>query len=44
MDAKTRAAYATVPEPDWLDIKYPQAIWDEEEQRWISDAQIAESR
>lgn len=23
-------------------IKYPEAIWDEAEQRWISDAQVAE--
>ncbi|WP_233196917.1 transposase [Verrucosispora sp. ts21] len=27
----------------WIDIKYPQAIWDEQEQRWVSDAQIAET-
>ncbi|MFD1373433.1 hypothetical protein [Actinoplanes sichuanensis] len=23
--------------------RYPQAVWDEQEQRWISDAQIAET-
>ncbi|WP_349876247.1 transposase [Micromonospora sp. HUAS YX12] len=27
----------------WIDIKYPQAVWDEDQQRWISDAQIAET-
>jgi hypothetical protein len=43
MDAKTRAACAAIGEQDWVDIKYPQAIWDEDEQRWISDAQIAET-
>jgi hypothetical protein len=43
MDAKTRAACAAIGESDWVDIKYPQAIWDEDEQRWISDAQIAET-
>jgi hypothetical protein len=43
MDAKTRAACAAIAESDWVDIKYPQAIWDEDEQRWISDAQIAET-
>jgi hypothetical protein len=43
MDAKTRAACAAIGEPDWVDIKYPQAIWDEDERRWISDAQIAET-
>ncbi len=26
-----------------MSIKYPQAIFDEEQQRWISDAQIAET-
>jgi Transposase DDE domain group 1 len=43
MDAKTRTACAAIGEADWVDIKYPQAIWDEDEQRWISDAQIAET-
>jgi hypothetical protein len=42
MDAKTRTACEAIPDQDWVDIKYPQAIWDEDEQRWISDAQIAE--
>lgn len=27
----------------WVDIKYPQAIWDGDQQVWISDAQIAET-
>jgi hypothetical protein len=43
IDAKIRAACEDIPEDRWVDIKYPQAIWDEEEQRWISDAQIAET-
>jgi hypothetical protein len=43
MDAKTRTACQSIGESDWVDIKYPQAIWDEDEQRWISDAQIAET-
>jgi hypothetical protein len=43
MDAKTRTACAAIPDSQWADIKYPQAIWDEDEQRWISDAQIAET-
>jgi hypothetical protein len=44
IDAKIRAACEAIPEDRWVDIKYPEAIWDEEEQRWISDAQIAETR
>jgi hypothetical protein len=43
MDAKTRLACEGIPDQQWVDIKYPQAIWDEDEQRWISDAQIAQT-
>jgi hypothetical protein len=43
MDAKTRLACEGIADTAWIDIKYPQAIWDEDEQRWISDAQIAET-
>jgi hypothetical protein len=43
MDDKIRTACEGIPDAQWIDIKYPQAIWDEEEQRWISDAQIAET-
>jgi hypothetical protein len=42
MDRKTKQAAQGIPEEQWVDIKYPQAIWDEAEARWISDAQIAE--
>lgn len=42
MDAKIRAACESIAEAAWVDIKYPQAVWDEDEGRWISDAQIAE--
>src|SRR5699024_5426957 len=30
------------PEHAWTPIKYPHAIFDEAEQRWISDAEVAE--
>jgi hypothetical protein len=43
IDAKIRTACASIGEDQWIDIKYPQAVWDETEQRWISDAQIAET-
>jgi hypothetical protein len=43
IDAKIRAACASIPDEQWIDIKYPQAVWDDNEQRWISDAQIAET-
>jgi Transposase DDE domain group 1 len=43
IDAKIRAACASIGDEQWIDIKYPQAVWDEDQQRWISDAQIAET-
>jgi hypothetical protein len=43
IDAKIRAACDSIAEDQWIDIRYPQAVWDEQEQRWISDAQIAET-
>ena len=43
IDAKIRAACESIGEDQWIDIQYPQAIWDEDQQRWISDAQIAET-
>jgi hypothetical protein len=43
IDAKIRAACEGIAADRWIDIKYPEAIWDEDEQRWISDAQIAET-
>ena len=42
VDAKVKAAIAAIAEDAWTAIKYPRAVWDEHEQRWISDAQIAE--
>ena len=43
IDTKTRTACDNIPADQWLDIKYPQAIYDEDTGRWISDAQIAET-
>lgn len=42
MDAAVRKAIAAIPENAWVAIKYPQAIFDEDEGRWISDAEVAE--
>ena len=42
MDPAVTAAISRIPEEDWVDIKYPDAIWDDQEQRWVSDAQVAE--
>lgn len=42
MNPAVRAAIAGVEENAWTPIKYPNAVWDEAEQRWVSDAEIAE--
>jgi hypothetical protein len=36
-------AITTIPEQAWTPIRYANAIWDEDEQRWISDAEVAET-
>jgi Transposase DDE domain group 1 len=42
MDAKVRSAIAAIGEDAWTPITYPDAVWDEDQRRWISDAQVAE--
>lgn len=42
MDPAVVAAISRIPEDAWVDIRYPNAIWDEQEGRWVSDAQVAE--
>ena len=36
------AAIASIPDGAWTPIRYPHAVWDEAEARWISDAEVAE--
>jgi hypothetical protein len=43
MNASVKKAITAIPEEDWRTIKYPQAVWDEEAEQWISDAEIAET-
>lgn len=42
MNASIRAAIAAIPEDAWTPIRYPRAIWDDQLQAWISDAEVAE--
>ena len=42
MDPKIRAAIAGIGEDAWTPITYPRAIWDEDQNRLISDAEVAE--
>ena len=41
-DTQVRAAIVAISEDAWTPITYPQAIWDEDQGGWISDAQVAE--
>jgi hypothetical protein len=41
--ATVTRAIASIEEHAWVPIRYPNAIWDDEEQRWISDAEVAET-
>lgn len=36
------AAISRIPENAWTGIRYPEAIFDEKQGRWISDAEVAE--
>jgi hypothetical protein len=42
MDPKIRAAIAAIPPDAWTPITYPRAVWDEDQHRLISDAEVAE--
>ena len=43
MDPAVRKAISTIHESAWTPIRYPNAIYDQAEQRWISDAEVAET-
>ncbi|MCV7216350.1 IS1380 family transposase [Mycobacterium sp. SMC-18] len=42
LDPKVKAAIAAIPEDAWISIQYTDAIYDENTQRWISRAEVAE--
>jgi Transposase DDE domain group 1 len=41
--AAIRAAIAGIPEDAWQAIRYPQAVWDDQLDCWVSDAEVAET-
>ncbi len=43
MNPSVRQAISGIPEQSWTTIRYPRAIWDEAEQRFISEAEVAET-
>lgn len=42
MNSSVRKAIAAIPEDAWTAISYPQAVWDDQLECWISDAEVAE--
>lgn len=42
MNPQVKAAIAGIAPDAWQPIEYPNAIWEEAEQRWVSDAEVAE--
>jgi hypothetical protein len=40
---KLQAAIDTIDQQAWTPIRYPGAVFDEQTQRWISDAEVAET-
>ncbi|MGH3186951.1 MAG: IS1380 family transposase [Streptosporangiaceae bacterium] len=42
MNSSIRAAIAAIPDGAWTPIRYPRAIWDDQLDAWISDAEVAE--
>jgi hypothetical protein len=43
MNSSIRAAIAAIGEDAWTAIRYPHAIWDDQLDCWISDAEVAEA-
>jgi hypothetical protein len=41
-DRAVTRAIASIPEQAWTPIRYPRAIFDEQLQQWVSDAEVAE--
>jgi hypothetical protein len=42
MDPAVSAAIAGIDEAAWTPNRYPNAVWDDDEARWVSDAEVAE--
>jgi len=43
MDRKIRRAIADIGDEDWVPVRYPKAVWDDDLDCWVSDAQVAET-
>lgn len=43
MNQQIRATITSIDEAAWTAIEYPNAVYDEDERRWVSDAEVAET-
>ena len=43
MNSSIRSAIAVIPEDAWTPIRYPRAVWDDQLDCWVSDAEVAET-
>jgi hypothetical protein len=43
MNTSIRAAIAAIGEDTWTPIRYPHAVWDDQLDCWISDAEVSEA-
>ena len=43
MDKAVSAAVAAIKHDAWTAIRYPDAVWDEQDRRWVSEAEVAET-
>jgi hypothetical protein len=43
VNSSIRAAIAAIGEDAWTAIRYPHAVWDDQLDAWISDAEVAEA-
>ena len=43
VNGSIRAAIAAIGEESWTPVRYPRAVWDDQLDCWISDAEVAET-
>lgn len=42
MNSKVKAAITAIDPDAWTPIKYPKAVWDDQLEQWVSEAEVAE--
>ena len=42
LNPKVKAAITAIPADAWRTIKYPKAVWDDQLEQWVSEAEVAE--